>query len=402
MAVKWHNTKFRGVRYREHLTRKHGIMPDRYFSLRFQFEGKRKEEGLGWASKGWTESKAALELEDLKEAAKKGSGPIRLSEKRERAAEKRQQKAVESEIRQKRNVTFDQIFKDYLEWAKDNKKHWTNDEYRYNNHLKDLIGKAKLKDITSFKLEQAKSILNKKGLAPATVKHCLVVVRQVFNKAILWGKWNGNNPIKGVKLPKLDNQKLRVLTTDEESVLLPALTEKSIDVHDLAVMSLYAGLRFSEIVSLRWQDVDLVNLKISVAGKGGKRRIVPMNLTVKEVLNNRENIESTVTDLIFPDRNGNIPTKISHTYFRVVNELRLNEGREKAYQLDFHSLRHTYATRLATAGTPLNVLRDLLGHADLQMVSRYSHFIPSAADTAVNSLDGFAKPENEEDKISNG
>jgi integrase len=377
-------------------------MPDRYFALRFQFEGKRKEEGLGWASEGWTERKAVLQLEELKESAKKGTGPIRLSEKREQATEERKAKEQKKKLEQKMNKTFGVIFSAYLDWAKENKKHWSNDQYRYENHLKELLGDVRLKDINSFKLEQVKSKLSKKGLAPATVKHCLVIVRQVFNKAILWGKWDGNNPIKGVKLPKLDNQKLRVLSAQEESLLLPALKEKSSNVHDLAVMSLYAGLRFSEIVSLRWQDIDFNNLKLSVAGKGGKRRTVPINSTVHALLENRKKDEQSDTDLIFADRKGGIPPKISHSYFRVVDELKLNEGREKAYQLDFHSLRHTYATRLATAGTPLNVLRDLLGHTDLQMVSRYSHLIPSAADTAVKGLDSFRSTEIVKNKVSNG
>jgi integrase len=400
--MKWHTSKFKGVRYREHPTRKHGIMPDRYFALRFQFEGKRKEEGLGWSSEGWTERKAVLQLEELKESAKKGTGPIRLSEKREQATEERKAKEQKKKLEQKMNKTFGVIFSSYLDWAKENKKHWSNDKYRYENHLKELLEDARLKDINSFKLEQVKSKLSKKGLAPATVKHCLVIVRQVFNKAILWGKWDGNNPIKGVKLPKLDNQKLRVISAQEESLLLPALKEKSSNVHDLAVMSLYAGLRFSEIVSLRWQDIDFRNLKLSVAGKGGKRRTVPINSTVHALLENRRKNEQSETDLIFADRKGEIPPKISHSYFRVVDELKLNEGREKAYQLDFHSLRHTYATRLATAGTPLNVLRDLLGHTDLQMVSRYSHIIPSAADAAVKGLDSFRNTEVVNNKVSNG
>ena len=60
--AKWEATNFKGVRSRQHATRKHGIQPDTYFSLRYQFDGKRKEEGLGWQSEGWTAEKAALKL----------------------------------------------------------------------------------------------------------------------------------------------------------------------------------------------------------------------------------------------------------------------------------------------------------------------------------------------------
>ncbi|MFZ1986097.1 MAG: hypothetical protein WAU91_16920 [Desulfatitalea sp.] len=83
MAVKWHSTKFSGVRYYEHETRRHGVKRDQYFAIRYQRDGKRVEEGLGWASAKWTAEKAALTLADLKNAAKTGDGHHRLAEKRE-------------------------------------------------------------------------------------------------------------------------------------------------------------------------------------------------------------------------------------------------------------------------------------------------------------------------------
>ena len=82
MAIKWNSTKYPGVRYREHKTRKHGIKPDQYFAIRYQKDGQRKEEGVGWASEGWTPSKVALKLAELKAAATTGEGETRLSEAR--------------------------------------------------------------------------------------------------------------------------------------------------------------------------------------------------------------------------------------------------------------------------------------------------------------------------------
>ncbi len=89
MGFKWSNTGVKGVRCREHPTRKHGrIRADRYYAIRYQANGKRVEEGLGWESEGWTLDKAATELAKLKEAARKGEGPQRLREKREAAEAK--------------------------------------------------------------------------------------------------------------------------------------------------------------------------------------------------------------------------------------------------------------------------------------------------------------------------
>lgn len=58
MAVIWNKTNFLGVRFREHVTRKHGIRPDRCFSIRYKLNGKDKEEVAGWASEGMTAEKA--------------------------------------------------------------------------------------------------------------------------------------------------------------------------------------------------------------------------------------------------------------------------------------------------------------------------------------------------------
>ncbi|HHL43957.1 MAG TPA: site-specific integrase, partial [Hellea balneolensis] len=75
------------------------------------------------------------------------------------------------------------------------------------------------------------------------------------------------------------------------------------------------------------------------------------------------------------------------SYADTVKELRLNDNIEdRRYRITFHTLRHTYATRLAEAGCPLTVLRDLLGHRDLIMVSRYAKSTLEQAAARVNDL----------------
>lgn len=388
MPVKWLKTNYTGVRYYEHPTRKYGIMPDKYFAIRFQAKGKRREEGLGWASEKWTAEKAALELEALKKAYKKGEGPVSLSEKRKIAEGKRQEHEKLTKQQQKEKYSFGELFAEYLEWAKHNKKHWQNDEYRYRIHLSGHLDSTPLKDITPFMLEQIKKELQGKSLAPATVKHILVLVRQAFNKAITWGRFEGKNPISGIKMPQCKNAKLRAITPEEEGILMPVLKGKSLSVYGMAMTSLYSGLRFSEVANLRWQDIDFDHNRILVReGKGGKTRVVPLCQTLTDVLLEYRQYKGNSSPLVFPDNKGNVPKKISATFPRTVKKLNLNEDIDKRFTLDFHSLRHSYATRLASAGTPLHVLRDLLGHADFQMVSRYSHLIPSQAAEAVALLD---------------
>jgi len=100
-VARWIKTNFRGVRYHEHETRKHGVQHDKYFTIRYKLAGKDKEEGLGWASDGWTASKAYDRLKELKENRKIGHGPQTLKEKRELLQDKRK-----AELHQTRKRTF--------------------------------------------------------------------------------------------------------------------------------------------------------------------------------------------------------------------------------------------------------------------------------------------------------
>ena len=95
------------------------------------------------------------------------------------------------------------------------------------------------------------------------------------------------------------------------------------------------------------------------------------------------------TELLFKDSNGNRITKISHTFFRAVNKLGLNNNiidpRDKVV---FHTLRHTFASWLAINGTPIYTIKELMGHKTLAMTERYSHLIPDAKREAVERVFG--------------
>ena len=67
VVAKWVRVD-KGIRYREHPSRKHGLKPDRYYVLRYIVDGVRRQEALGWASEGVTLEKARIELSRLKEA----------------------------------------------------------------------------------------------------------------------------------------------------------------------------------------------------------------------------------------------------------------------------------------------------------------------------------------------
>ena len=104
--AKWIKVKFPGVRYREHPTRKHGKRRDQYFTIRYKVNGKDKEEGLGWASQGWTAAKAYDRLKELKANRKAGEGPQTLAEKRAIEDKRKETEKTERELTEKGRITF--------------------------------------------------------------------------------------------------------------------------------------------------------------------------------------------------------------------------------------------------------------------------------------------------------
>jgi integrase len=220
------------------------------------------------------------------------------------------------------------------------------------------------------------------------VKHCLVLVREIFNKAIHWGKYKGENPVRGVKLPTLSNKRERFLSHEEADLLLNELKAVSPSVHDQALFALHCGLRAGEIFNLRGQDLDFENGLIRIMDPKNKAsRTAYMTQAVKEILKAR--FPKNLNDLIFEDRWHGEPIKnISKTFDRAVKKLELNKDVEDPRQkVVFHTLRHSFASWLAIQGTPILTIKELLGHKSLTMTERYSHLAPSAKKDATLALE---------------
>ncbi len=194
-------SKHTGVYFNESATKKHQGKPDRCFYVTYKDPGKKLVwHKVGWISEGYTPQMAAVVRGEKLREIRHGDYLPKTSKSR---------------------LTMKEAWKAYDKWLKTGKKHPEDDRSRYKAHIEPKFKDQALSSITPREIEAFKtSLLEKKigtpngkerTLSPATVKHVLVLIRQIYNKMITWGLWKGENPIKGVKLPSLSNRRERFL-----------------------------------------------------------------------------------------------------------------------------------------------------------------------------------------------
>ena len=401
---KWKKTKYPGVRYREHETRKHGIGKDRYFAIRHQRDGERHEEGLGWSSEGWTAEKAAVELSELKKNYLLATGkPTTLQEKRKLERERQERERAEKARVKKESLTFDEYFeKIYYPIAQTSKKPESHkkENQHFNLWIHPILGNLPLKEITAFAIEKVKKKLLDAGKSPRSIQYVLATIRQVWNQARRDRFVMGDSPTREVKLPKFDNRRQRFLSHEEADRLLADLETRDFRLYQMALLSLHCGLRAGEIFSLRWQDIDTDRGLILIADpKSGHNRTAFMTEGAKNIFlrMNRQEPE----DLVFPNSAGERLTEISKRFRTAVDALGLNKGvSDRRQRVCFHTLRHSFASWHVEGGTDLYVVKKLLGHSNIGMTERYSHLSPGVLQSAIKRFEkSLNETKQEENKV---
>jgi site-specific recombinase XerD len=166
------------------------------------------------------------------------------------------------------------------------------------------------------------------------------------------------------------------------------------------LMTMYgAGLRISEALALKAQDIDTPRMLIHVRlGKGSKDRIVKLSASLLAALRDAwrarpRGAGNALTDLLFPGSRTPAEPIARETAYRVVTRAAKRAGITK--RVGPHTLRHSYATHLLEAGTDLHTIQLLLGHANFKTTTLYLHLSQAAIGAAASPLDLlYAPPAN--------
>lgn len=228
------------------------------------------------------------------------------------------------------------------------------------------------RDFSSYREKRLSGELSRteriKKVKPRTLNLELAYLLAMFNELIRLGQWNGDNPVKNVRPFRLDESEMSYLTLDQIEILLEECKKsKANDLLMIVKICLATGARWSEAENLTKNQIRN-NLVTFIKTKGKKNRTIP----ISQDLFNEINLEKRKSKLF------------TRCYDAFRSALKRTGIELPAGQLS-HVLRHSFASHFMMNGGNILVLQRILGHTDIKLTMRYSHFAPSHLTDAITN-----------------
>ena len=266
-------------------------------------------------------------------------------------------------------------FLNYLKVEKDASAHTLRNYAKDLSLLKTALGETSWEKADLLSLRQFVAQQRTRGLSKVTVARRVATTRSFFRFLCRDG-YIAANPALTLTRPKLDKKLPAFLSVEEASRLMEAPErDSSAHLRDRAILeTLYsAGLRVSELVSLKVKDVDLISQTVRVIGKGRKERIVPIgSYSAKAIRDCQKALgpeASGPEKPVFQNRFGGRLT--DRSVRRILNQYIAVASIQQ--KISPHALRHTFATHLLDKGADLRSVQELLGHSNLATTQVYTH-----------------------------
>ncbi|HEY1857323.1 site-specific integrase [Acidocella sp.] len=262
-----------------------------------------------------------------------------------------------------------------------------------------FLGRKALDEINQDDVATLRRRLIDEGLSASSINRHLGTVRRMFNLAQKWQLFEGRNPAAAPGMVR-EVHRDKYLTADQTQALMRALDlERDKGAAAALALLTVTGARRSEIMLATWDNVDLDRGMLTVPrAKNGRPRYIPLSPFAVAILERQATRQLPDNPHVFPSwrRCG-----------RAIESVRAAWGRAKKAgglpaDLRVHDLRHSFASALANAGTPLNEIGTVLGHSQLSTTTRYAHHSPqrliataTAASNAWNLLPAPTAPSDQ-------
>ena len=223
-------------------------------------------------------------------------------------------------------------------------------------------------------IERYMAWLFDRGREKTSQARALSGVKSFFNFLMISDKIE-NSPAEFILTPKFGRQLPDILSTDEIDRIIATVDTSSVKgLRDSAMLELLysCGLRVSELVSLKIQDLFFGEGYIRVIGKGDKQRLVPISATAREriyrYLDKRPETRSG-EETLFLNNRGSRLTRVM--VFTILKQAARNAGIEK--RISPHTFRHSFATHLLEGGASIRQVQEMLGHESILTTEIYTH-----------------------------
>jgi integrase len=290
---------------------------------------------------------------------------------------------------------------------------YANYSYIVRIHLSSALGRMQLRSLTPAHVRGFYGEKTRSNLAPATVKKMHVVLRMALSCAVS-DALISRNAADSVKPPRVSSpgEEFKPLNPGECAAFLKASRGERLGA--LYVLAVHCGLREGELLTLRWEDVDLEAAKPALlvrrtltrgedgrgwvvggstkSGKGRRVRLTRRAVAVlkdhrKRQLEERMRLAGLWQDhgLVFPNEVGSLlnPSNLRNRSFK---RIKARSGVRE--DLRFHDLRHTCATLLLSEAVNVKVVSEMLGHASITItLNTYSHVLPDMQDSAAEVME---------------
>ncbi|MDI6864623.1 tyrosine-type recombinase/integrase [Thermodesulfovibrio yellowstonii] len=279
------------------------------------------------------------------------------------------------------SITYQEFYeKHYLTWCYGRQEFYESKKY-YLNIIPDWFKNLELNRIGTKEVELLQSYFIQKKKTTATCNRYIAIFQASMTKACDWNMISEQRlkNIRKVKLIKGENKRLRYLTKEEIDKLLSNCDRQ---LYPIVFTALHTGMRKSEILNLKWSQVDLKNGIILLdKTKNFERREIPMSDSLKALFKQLHSQRRLNTDYVFvnPDTDKRY-TDLKRSFATACRRAGIKD-------FHFHDLRHTFASQLVMSGADLKTVQELLGHKSLTMTLRYSHLSQAHKREALKALE---------------
>lgn len=275
-----------------------------------------------------------------------------------------------------------QSFLDYLKFEKRYSPHtirsYHDDLLRFFNFLDLQFGQIKLKEISHSFVRGWLASLKEQNMTARTINRNISTLKSFFKYQLKQGHLE-QTPMSKVIAPKM-SRRLPVFIKEEDTadliLSLNSNTEdwKSLNAKMIINLLYNSGMRVSELLNLKENQVDFYKKQIKVLGKGNKERLIPVSAEILTLIreyisHKKKRFEKSDVVLLVTHKGKRLYAKYA---YNIVNNI-LTGSIKTLDKKSPHVLRHTFATHLMNNGANLNAVKELLGHSSLATTQVYTH-----------------------------